>query len=91
MPLHTGAAFLHTKGKNMADELTTLLPRREVERLTGFGRSALYARMDPRRPEYDPTFPKPVPMGTQAVRWVASEVQAWIHARIAERDNRLAA
>lgn len=62
-----------------------LLKRQEVERLTGLGRSAIYARMDQNSQQHDPTFPKPVPMGTNAVRWVASEVDAWIKARIAER------
>jgi len=69
-----------------------LLKRQEVERLTGLGRSAIYARMDPKHPQHDPTFPKPVPLGgsvdkATCVRWVSSEVFAWIKARIAERDN----
>jgi prophage regulatory protein len=70
-----------------------LLKRQELERASGLGKSAIYARMDSNHPQYDPTFPKPVAIGgTQekptAVRWVASEVDAWIHARIAARDNR---
>lgn len=81
----------------MADLIHTvkdaLLKRQEVERLTGLGRSALYARMDPRHAQHDPTFPKPVPLGGTAdkatcVRWVSSEVDAWIKARITERDSR---
>jgi prophage regulatory protein len=75
-----------------------LLRRQEVERLTGLGRSAIYARLDPNHSQYDPSFPRPVPLGskgstgsTHAVRWVSGEVDAWIKARIAERDNRKAA
>lgn len=68
-----------------------LLRRQEVEKLTGLGRSAIYARLDPNHPQHDPTFPKPVPMGTHTVRWVSSELDAWIKARIAERDARKAA
>jgi prophage regulatory protein len=64
-----------------------LLKRQEVERVTGLGRSAIYARMDPEHPQYDPSFPVPVPVGSNAVRWVASEVDAWVAARIAERDR----
>lgn len=73
-----------------------LLRRQDVERLVGMGRSAIYARMDHKHPQYDPTFPKPVPLGGQAdkptaVRWVASEIDDWIKARIAARDTRKAA
>lgn len=64
-----------------------LLRRQEVERLTGFSRSAIYARLNPVSPQYDPDFPKPVPMGNHAVRWVSGEVQAWIHGRIKARDT----
>lgn len=72
-------------------ELNALLRRQDVEKLTGLGRSAIYARLDPNHPQHDPAFPKPVPMGTHAVRWVESEVSAWIHTRIAARDSRQAA
>ena len=50
-----------------------LLPRREVERRTGYKKSAIYARIDAG------TFPparKDPETGT--VRWLESEVQAWI-------------
>jgi len=73
-----------------------LLKRQDVERLTGLGRSAIYARLNPDHPQHDPSFPKPVPMGgtpdrATSVRWVASEVDTWISAKVAARDNRLAA
>lgn len=70
---------------NVKDEL---LRRQEIERLLGMGRSAIYARLDPDSPQYDPSFPRPVPAGKHAVRWVSREVFDWIHARIAERDAR---
>lgn len=62
----------------------TLLPRREVERRVGLGRSAIYERMA------NGTFPKPVKLGTSSC-WVESEVAEWIAARIAERDQQKAA
>lgn len=73
-----------------------LLRRQEVERRTGFAKSALYSRMDPRSKFYDPTFPKPVSLGgtpdsASCVRWVEAEIAAWIAARIAARDNRKSA
>jgi len=36
------------------------------------------------------TFPKPVPIGTKAVGWIEDEIDAWIEARIAERNAKLA-
>lgn len=51
----------------------SLLPRREVERRTGWRKSALYARMAAG------TFPLPRrDPQTGTVRWLESEVQAWI-------------
>jgi prophage regulatory protein len=32
----------------------------------------------------DPTFPRPIKIGKRASVWIASEVDAWIRARIAE-------
>ncbi len=68
-----------------------LLHRQEVEKRTGLGRSAIYARLDPNHPQFDPEFPRPVPVGAHAKRWVESELNDWIHARIAARDARKAA
>src|SRR5262249_12522420 len=33
------------------------------------------------------TFPAPIPLGKKAVGWVESEIEEWIAARIAERDQ----
>jgi prophage regulatory protein len=52
-----------------------------VEEKTGLKRSALYAAMSAGR------FPKPVRLGENSVAWIAGEVQAWIKARINERDQ----
>jgi len=62
-----------------------LLPRREVERRTGMSRSSIYARMKAG------TFPATVhDEDTHSVWWVASEIDAWIAARIAARDRKAA-
>lgn len=63
----------------------TILRRKQVEARTGLSRSSIYARLrhNPKRPnDYDPTFPKPVPVGAKAVGWVEGEVEAWIAAQI---------
>ena len=51
----------------------------EVRRLTGLGKTQIYERMR------HGTFPRATKIGVSTL-WVESEVQAWIHARIAERD-----
>ena len=52
-----------------------LLRLKEVLGLCSFGRSTLYRRMR------DDDFPEPVKIGPRAVRWVYSEIVAWIESR----------
>jgi len=47
---------------------------------TGLSKSTIYARAAAG------DFPKPVPLGNSLSGWVEDEVQAWIDARISERD-----
>ena len=49
-----------------------------VQQRTGLSRSEIYRR------ESLGQFPKRVSIGTRSVGWIASEVQAWIEARIKE-------
>lgn len=53
-----------------------ILRLREVLRITGLGRSSLYAKVA--RSE----FPPPIKLGERAAGWLASEVSNWIQARI---------
>ena len=59
------------------ENTTRLLRRRQVEALTGLRRSTIYDKMTCGQ------FPRPVRLGARAVAWVASEVEAWVQARIA--------
>jgi prophage regulatory protein len=52
----------------------------EVRRRTGQSTSSLYAAMA------RGDFPKPIKLSTRAVGWLARDVEAWIEARVAERD-----
>ncbi|MES2820129.1 MAG: AlpA family transcriptional regulator [Pseudomonadota bacterium] len=58
-----------------------LLRRHEVEQKTGKSRAAIYDAIRAG------TFPAPVPIGAHSVAWIGSEVEAWLLARIAERDR----
>ncbi|MCW3480024.1 AlpA family phage regulatory protein [Neisseriaceae bacterium JH1-16] len=59
-----------------------VIRRKQVEARTGLSRSAIYARIDPKSKYYDPTFPKPISLGTGAVGWLEHEVSSWISACI---------
>ncbi len=73
----------------MAEQLKTalrILRRKQLEDRTGLSRSTIYARLNPKSPSYDPTFPKPIELGhgmqNPPVGWVESEVEAYLAARI---------
>ena len=57
-----------------------LIPRAEVQRLTGMSRAWVYQAMAERR------FPRPVACSKGALRWVLGEVREWVRQRIKERD-----
>ncbi|MBX9649698.1 MAG: AlpA family phage regulatory protein [Xanthobacteraceae bacterium] len=57
------------------------LRRSEVESLTGLSRSSIYERVAAG------TFPKPINLGGSAVGWLERELEAWLKARIEERDG----
>lgn len=57
-----------------------LLRRSEVQDRVGLSKSTLYLRISVG------SFPKPVTLGS-SVRWVESEVEAWISERVSERDQ----
>lgn len=80
----------------MAEQLKTalrILRRRQLEDRTGLSRSTIYSRLNPKSPNYDPTFPKPIELGhgmqNPPVGWVESEVDAWLNAQI--EKSRMAA
>ncbi|WP_170611096.1 AlpA family phage regulatory protein [Ruegeria arenilitoris] len=52
-----------------------------VEEMTGLSRSSIYAKMDPRNPNYDPDFPRPVRLGKRAVAWRETEIVNWMETR----------
>ena len=57
--------------------MESLLRLPEVERRTGLKRSAIYQHIE--RNE----FPPPVQLTRKAVAWPESEINGWIHAKIA--------
>lgn len=58
--------------ENVQRSENALLRRVEVERETGLSRSTIYAKIK------QGVFPKPVSIGTAAVRWRLRDIQAWL-------------
>ena len=70
-----------TKRKPISmQSMNQLLRLPEVKNRTGASRSTIYAL------EAAGRFPRHVNLGARCTAWVASEVDAWIMARIADRD-----
>lgn len=57
---------------------TTLIRRKEVERLTALSRSRIYDLMK------QGLFPKPVALGSMSDAWLEIEIREWIASRIAD-------
>lgn len=74
----------------MPEPQITILRRKQMEARTGLSRSSIYAKLHhvPGKSSYfDPSFPKPIRLGPQAVGWIESEVNAWLAAQAAKRAS----
>lgn len=71
---------------NIPQSAHRLLRRKQIEQLFGISRSTIYARLDPKSKQYDPSFPRPIQLGasTPLVAWVEAEAQAYIAHLIAD-------
>jgi prophage regulatory protein len=38
--------------------------------------------MNPKSPQFDPEFPKPISIGVRAVGWIEAEIDAWLAAQV---------
>ena len=61
--------------------MTRFIRRPAVENRTGLSRSTIYLLMQ------NGQFPKPVSIGGRAVAWPEADVEAWLNARLAEREE----
>lgn len=50
---------------------------------TGMSRSTVYDWLHPDSPRHDAAFPKQIRLGRQSVGWLESEIDDWLHQRIA--------
>lgn len=63
---------------------------KDLEQLVGLKRSAIYTRINRKSEHFDPEFPRPVPLGGKAVGWMLTEVETYIDALCAKRDQTFA-
>lgn len=62
-----------------------VLNLKEVMYLTRLGRATIYNMLNPKNKSYDSTFPKQIKLSTNRVGWLATEINAWIESKIAQR------
>jgi prophage regulatory protein len=58
-----------------------LLRLAKVKKRVGLGKTAIYKRVR------EGSFPRPIRVTSRAVAWLPAEVDAWVKARVAERDR----
>lgn len=66
-----------------------LIKTKAMLELVSISKGALYLKLDPESPYFDPTFPRPIRLSdnAKAIYWVLSEVEEWIQARMQARDT----
>lgn len=50
--------------------------------------SAVWAKTSPKNARYDATFPKPFKVSANATVWLESELDAWLAAKAASREQK---
>lgn len=63
----------------MSNDKTLKILRMEqlVDKLS-ISRSSIYAKMNPRTPQYDPTFPLPITLGARSKGWSEPAIEMWL-------------
>lgn len=62
-----------------------IIRRSQVESRIGLSRSAIYDRLDESSPRHDPSFPRPIKLGTgknPPIGFIEAEVNNWIKNQI---------
>lgn len=74
---------------NVPNSDTVLVRINIVQLMTGLSRSAIYSRLQPSSPYYDPAFPRQVKLAIGrkgASAWSLKEIEDWIRARLNNRE-----
>lgn len=66
------------------DRALKILRMRQLVEKLGISRSSIYAKINPRMPQYDPTFPLPITLGARSKGWSELDVDRWLLANQGE-------
>lgn len=69
--------------ENTENQAVKMLRIGQVVERTALSRAAIYAKLNPRDPRFDKSFPKSIKLSGNAVAWIESEINSWLQARIA--------
>lgn len=69
--------------ENTEDQAVKMLKIGQVVERTALSKAAIYAKLNPKDPRHDASFPRSIRLTGAAVAWVESEINAWLRARIA--------
>ncbi|MFW2150699.1 helix-turn-helix transcriptional regulator [Acinetobacter gyllenbergii] len=63
----------------------TILRLKEVIGFTGVSRSVIYEKLNEKSKSYDPYFPKPIKLSSNAVGWFEHELIKWLELKAKQR------
>ncbi|MFY0109900.1 helix-turn-helix transcriptional regulator [Acinetobacter baumannii] len=63
----------------------TILQLKEVIGFTGVSRSVIYEKLNEKSKSYDPYFPKPIKLSSNAVGWFEHELIKWLELKAKQR------
>jgi prophage regulatory protein len=69
--------------ENTESQAVKMLKIGQVVERTALSKAAIYAKLNPKDPRHDASFPRSIRLTGAAVAWVESEIDAWLRARIA--------
>jgi len=63
----------------------TILRFKEVIGFTGVSRSVIYEKLNKKSKSYDPSFPNPIKLSSNAVGWFEHELVHWLELKAKQR------
>ncbi|MDH1799302.1 MULTISPECIES: helix-turn-helix transcriptional regulator [Acinetobacter] len=66
---------------NIQSQSIQIIRLPKVVEICGLSRSTVYEKLNPRSRRHDPTFPKPLRLGTSAIGWLQHEIEAWLFSK----------
>ena len=71
--------------QSIVHQRPAILRLREVSDLTGVSRSVIYGKLSEKSSSYDPSFPKPIKLSSNAVGWFEHELIQWLELKAEQR------